>query len=74
MMCNLVERTLDDVVLIYLFETFEAKSVATRKRQGLLLGMIVLFEAHPTFKYRVHYFNNFRFYVNNLIYNPRLNI
>jgi len=56
MVGNLVKRTLDDGVLVDLSEALQAESVPAGERQGFLLRVIVLLEAHTTFKYRLHLF------------------
>lgn len=55
MMRYLVKGAFDDGMLVDLSETFEAKSVSAGEREGLLFGMVVLLEAHTTFKYRLHF-------------------
>jgi hypothetical protein len=53
-MGHLVKGALDHLVLRDLLEALEAEGVAAREREGLLLVVVVLLEAHPAFKYRVH--------------------
>jgi hypothetical protein len=55
MMSNLVKRTFNNGMFVDLFEAFKAESMTTGERQWFFLGMIVLLEAHTTFKYRIHY-------------------
>ena len=49
-MGNLVVRTLDGLVFVQVRCALEAEGVATWERDGLLIVMVVCFEAHPTFE------------------------
>jgi hypothetical protein len=55
-MCDLIEGTFNNGMFVYLFQALEAECVPAWQRQGLFLRVIVLFETHTTFKYRIHSF------------------
>ena len=65
-MCNFIKGTFYYRMLVYLFQALEAESVATGQGERLLLRVIVLFETHTTFKYRIHSFYRSLFLLYNI--------
>jgi len=67
MMSNFVVRTLDNLMLIKLFDAFKAERVAARQRNRLLIVVIVRLETDATFKYGFdglrHYNSDLKFIV-----------
>ena len=53
-MCDLIEWALYYGMFVDLAEALKAEGVPAGERERLLLRVVILLEAHATFKYRIH--------------------
>ena len=54
MVSDLIEWALYNGMFVYLSEALQAEGMPAWERERFLLRVVVLLEAHATFKYRIH--------------------